>query len=561
LPKIVSVKSILQLPALAGAKVLAGLNGLDKEVRAVTVAEIPDIAQWLAGGDFVHSVAWFMNEQNSRGAGLAILDWAAALYGAGASCLAIKTKRFVEEIPPALLKFGDEHDFPVIELPPGVTQGEVTECVLRAVIGGREMFDDRRAQAFSDVCAATAGKHGLKTIADKLCGHLGNPVVIEDIGFNLLAAPAAASPLARQAVAARLGQEAVAALSKNKSVIICAEESALSFPCGEKTLQQVIFPVRAQDRLLGYVSLIEAEGRISEEDKILLKTCLGAVAMCMGQRLAFEFSGQRVMEDFLQSLLAADFDENHSSCQADMAGFDCKGGKTAVVISIRDKNFAGQGAAHFELFVNSVARSLREHIKSSDGAVFIGNYKVSIVYFADFGTNGPAPVKKSAMQLVGHIETSYPGTDVVMGIGRKAHSVRDCRKSCLEAMDAVKCIRDLDLSDKVKILSYKDMGQYSLLLSILRDSDAAERFCASVLGALIDGDKRGRTDLVETLGVYLDANCSYAKAAAQMFMHINTMKYRIRQIKDILPVDISSFADRSTVWLALQVYRRLKKNK
>ena len=51
----VTVGQILQLPVLKDARLLAGEEGLDRRVTSVTVGEVPDIADWLSGGEMVLS--------------------------------------------------------------------------------------------------------------------------------------------------------------------------------------------------------------------------------------------------------------------------------------------------------------------------------------------------------------------------------------------------------------------------------------------------------------------------------------------------------------------------
>ena len=47
------VSDLLKLPALRGAKVVAGCSRLDRKVEYVTVMEVPDIKRWLKGNDFL----------------------------------------------------------------------------------------------------------------------------------------------------------------------------------------------------------------------------------------------------------------------------------------------------------------------------------------------------------------------------------------------------------------------------------------------------------------------------------------------------------------------------
>ena len=47
----VTVAQIMKLDCLAQARVLAGGPGLSRPVSSVTVGEVPDIADWLSGGE------------------------------------------------------------------------------------------------------------------------------------------------------------------------------------------------------------------------------------------------------------------------------------------------------------------------------------------------------------------------------------------------------------------------------------------------------------------------------------------------------------------------------
>ena len=62
----VSVEQILKLGALSQARVLAGARGLDRPVSSVTVGEVPDIAEWLSGGEIVLSTMFALTNDTDR---------------------------------------------------------------------------------------------------------------------------------------------------------------------------------------------------------------------------------------------------------------------------------------------------------------------------------------------------------------------------------------------------------------------------------------------------------------------------------------------------------------
>src|SRR5206468_9427237 len=64
-----------------------------------------------------------------------------------------------------------------------------------------------------------------------------------------------------------------------------------------------------------------------------------------------------------------------------------------------------------------------------------------------------------------------------------------------------------------------------------------------------DGTSANSGGLVQTLEVFLDCDCNYAKAAQELHTHENTVRYRLKQIEAITGHDLSSFLARTHFWL------------
>lgn len=79
---------------------------------------------------------------------------------------------------------------------------------------------------------------------------------------------------------------------------------------------------------------------------------------------------------------------------------------------------------------------------------------------------------------------------------------------------------------------YDDLGIYGLLYE-KRDRDQLADFAVRWLGPL-----REHTELTHTLRVFLETGGPSAAASA-LFVHISTLKYRLRKIESILGVDLS----------------------
>ena len=73
-----------------------------------------------------------------------------------------------------------------------------------------------------------------------------------------------------------------------------------------------------------------------------------------------------------------------------------------------------------------------------------------------------------------------------------------------------------------------------------------------LLGPLRDYDMRHHAELLPTLTSFLDCDGSWAACASRMYVHVNTVRYRISRIEALTGRDLSALADRVDFFLALR---------
>jgi len=73
-----------------------------------------------------------------------------------------------------------------------------------------------------------------------------------------------------------------------------------------------------------------------------------------------------------------------------------------------------------------------------------------------------------------------------------------------------------------------------------------------LLGPLRDYDTRHNAELLPTLRSFLGCDGSWAACASVMYVHVNTVRYRIGRIEALTGRDLSALADRVDFFLALR---------
>ena len=108
------------------------------------------------------------------------------------------------------------------------------------------------------------------------------------------------------------------------------------------------------------------------------------------------------------------------------------------------------------------------------------------------------------------------------------------------------------LGSGVRLVDAAGLGSVELLLATA-PALARRAFRASLLTPLLDYDADHGTELVRTLRVFLDCSGSWTKAAEAMFVHVNSLRYRMRRVEELTGLDLGSLADQAALLLALRL--------
>lgn len=100
---------------------------------------------------------------------------------------------------------------------------------------------------------------------------------------------------------------------------------------------------------------------------------------------------------------------------------------------------------------------------------------------------------------------------------------------------------------------YRELGVYQLLLSI-DNKETIKRYYSDMLGKLEEHDQNNGSDYLEFLNVYLNSNCNINDTADKLFIHRNTVVYKIKKINELLDCDLSEIDVRVQLYLAIMLH-------
>ena len=158
-------------------------------------------------------------------------------------------------------------------------------------------------------------------------------------------------------------------------------------------------------------------------------------------------------------------------------------------------------------------------------------------------------------QILNYIKENYPNYIVNIGIGTRQKSLE---KYKLSYEQASKCI-NLAIKQKQKnmIYYYEQLGLYQLFYDI-NNKTLLDNFVHNILYSLIAYDKKYNTNLIQTLEVYLNKNCNLNQTAETLFIHRNTIKYRLQRIEEITNTSLNDAFTRLNFFNAILIKKFLQ---
>lgn len=115
--------------------------------------------------------------------------------------------------------------------------------------------------------------------------------------------------------------------------------------------------------------------------------------------------------------------------------------------------------------------------------------------------------------------------------------------------------RGLELDEKASLFRFFDVAADFMLEKPLGQAVSAVMPCIQELWQ----ERRGGDDLVNTLRCYLNNNCSAVKTASDLFIHRNTVLYRVQKAEEALGLDFHNVYDRNYYLMAIRVLELYEK--
>lgn len=401
----------------------------------------------------------------------------------------------------------------------------------------------------------------LDSLVATLAGFINFPVLVLDAELNLLACSDEKLRDHTGVVATRLLEEGLLAGDERTFVLEETDE--------ERNIDCFLQPIKVHGNVYGYLCVIGEEERISSLDTSLVKQAAQIMALDFQKRLAVEEIERRYLNDFVRDLLEGRIESRASALhRGNIYKWDLT--KPQVLFAIKLVTSAGHGVLHPSiegkmLYLHKLEKVIRNvmltNCKEKYLVAHLGDVNVMLL-IPDSDT--PSAAKRESLQVAGYlIPQLQRGLDnqnmvVKIGISRVCYDFMELPAAFHDALEAIQMNVEMDSSSMV--VHYDDLGITRLLMR-LTDTEEMERYCEEHLGELIRYDEAHGTTLLKTLSAVIETNGHLKEAANKLFIHYNTLRYRLQRIREIAGIEFSSWREVTRVEVAIEVFRILQARK
>ena len=309
-------------------------------------------------------------------------------------------------------------------------------------------------------------------------------------------------------------------------------------------LERLIAPIVVGDVARGYLTAIGMQGELDQTDRLVVEQGALVCAIEMARAKAVRETEKRLHGDLLSALLHQNLSARDAHLWAQNMGLDLEKQHTAV-------RMAWEGPSptlrRLETLVNGeVARSKSPVIVSSLSGEVIGFCETP----REAGK--PATAIALAQSVIDLAGKEFPDAVIRCGVGTPAADLGAWQLSFRQAGQVLDMARRLN---ERKPLYYMDLSVYRLLLEF-EDNPEMKAFLQETLGPILNHENAD--EFLATLEEFFAHNGNLSQTAEALFIHRNTLTYRMERMTLISRLDLDNPDTRLAVQLALSIRRMLK---
>jgi sugar diacid utilization regulator len=541
----VRVRELLDVPDL-GLRLLTDVAGMDRAIRRVYTTDLPDPSRYVTPGDLVLTgLIWCRTPGDADRFVSALARAGVAALGAGEA---------LGKVPDEVFQACGRHGLPLLAVPAETSFAAVTEEVGRRLSGDRATEMTRVLGRRRLLLSAVADGAGLDAMFRLMSRELGAECwLLTGLGRVI----GGTGPSLPRPLALRLACEYLRAGRMPVAEVGVA---------GEGAGQYSLFGVGGEPRITSW--FLACAGSEQDWPHELRESVveLAADVALERARLNAARAGDGKLAEAIVTMLAAGGGDGAAPAEIASlmraAGLSPDGRYLVAVVTAEADRVTGPNAERWrcDLAGELVRPAAEDALVAALGDEIVVLVPAPGDRAPDESPDDGAP---AAHRFAATIRAAQPVVEsdrsrirLAVGVSGPAESVTALPGALHEAGSARRLaalrLAELGGTSAISVVPSDEVASHELLLAIVPAS-VLRSFRERLLGPLLAYDGQHRAELLPTRREFLACSGSWNACAVRMYVHVNTVRYRIRRIEELTGRDLSRLDDRVDFFLALRV--------
>ncbi|MGL9999856.1 PucR family transcriptional regulator [Enterococcus sp. DIV1444a] len=517
---------VLALPRFSDLQLLSSHSNLTQPLESVEITETPDVADFIPKNVMILTTAMIYKDDQEK-----LKPFIDSLKQAECTALGIKVGRFLDEISPEIVAYASAVDLPLIKIPSTQPLGGL----LHEIVGYlRDSKTEQMSVAF-DIQKRFSTLLMQDVDATRFIAEfakiLNAPIILLSPWQQVIAHSNYfyGNQKSAEFFIKQLSKDHFQQLAQEKKIFRLQDER-------QENIQVAGFPIRVNDYFPYYLLVLSPEQipyPISEfaiDQAILVLTFM----LFKNQKIAESF--EHLKTDFLDRLLdthqeALSKHQNWLELWKNYRLINSDYYQLAIVYGVtkpENETHIRYQQAEGQLIFQWLKEQLPEILP--DVALFkLKNQNKSILIFQSKKNDHLMILQNLAERL----QQALPIT-IRFALGNAYENLEDLPNSYIEASSTLEA--SLHTQKPTTVQLFHPKGLAGLFEKI--GTEDVEYFCQQQLKELAYPTEPSLQELRKTLKVFLDFNCEITKTANALYLHRNTIKYRMNQCEKLLGTSI-----------------------
>lgn len=563
-----TVRRILELAPFNEMKIISGEEGLDNIISSVNIMDNPDALDWFSVGELLLTSGYFFKEsvqlQNHVMRQLKTLNCPA---------LCIKPHRYLGSIPENMLKLSNELALPIIELPYGLSFSKIMSRVMEELSGKYDLLNQQSLDIHSQFLNISLHGGGLQQISVTLAKLCESSVLLLVRNWSLLYwtdFPNQKCPLDKWISPVQneipfpdsFIQRFPPEFEKLQKPIVRLLETEK----GKGSVHCTVLPVFFQSKHYGFIVLWEPLQQLDEHAYVALENGAMAFSLERIRNEEVERARNRIRRDFLDELLMGKITSKEMlSNLADLHRINLTLDYSAIVLPVsfidtnRDPDLVRQSEKENTRMkqILNLMDQVAEETKESE-IIFSRKKQIILLLGCKIQNGGQQQsyLKEYTEKIIAKAEEAFPDIKLTAAIGKTVPHINQIHQSFNQAQETLRLMENNLTPNKSKIFHFEEFIVQHFLMNNIDRSDMQAYF-QQTLGELFRSDQENHSELLETLESLVANRFNVAETSRALFIHRNTLLYRMEKIESILQLDFKDAEELLKIQLGLKIYRLL----